>query len=126
MEWLVDNGIVLSLSKSKLLVTCTRKLRRAKEVPTNLQTLRATYSEKLLGMVLNLDFCWDTHLWGRLGMTKITALDWSHNSQKGGTFKKAGKNPPPESPQEPGCRLIHLQATVWVTSHGPILVPKYI
>ena len=70
VEWLADNGMVPSLSKSKLLVTCTKELRRAKEVPINLQitvftpTLRATNSEKLLGMVLNQDFCWDTHMWG--------------------------------------------------------------
>ena len=62
--------MVLSISKSKPIVACTRKLRRARAVSEDLhimvctQQIKATQSEKLLGMVLNRDLTWSTHLWG--------------------------------------------------------------
>ena len=68
VEWLLDNGMVLSLHKSMVIVQATKELRRAKGVPTSMsinvngQILKSVQSAKLLGVVLNQDMTWESHL----------------------------------------------------------------
>ena len=70
VEWLLDNGMVLSLHKSMTIVQATKELRRARGVPANLsinvsgQAVKCVQSAKLLGIVINEDMTWESHLWG--------------------------------------------------------------
>ena len=70
VEWLLDNGMVLSLHKSKFIVQATRELRRTRAIPDDMtisvhnQSLPSTKGTTLLGMILDENITWSTHLWG--------------------------------------------------------------
>ena len=70
VEWLLDNGMVLSLHNSMFIVQATRDLRRARNIPQKLSKLingsklESVESAKLLEMTLNKDMTWEHHLWG--------------------------------------------------------------
>ena len=73
VEWLLDNGMVLSLQKSMFMVQATKELRRTKQIPDNLVInvggvdIKCVETAKLLGLVLNQDMTWEHHLWGYKG-----------------------------------------------------------
>ena len=79
VEWLLDNGMVLILQKSMLIVQATKELRRVKQIPDNMTlnvsgvAVKCVTSAKLLGLTLNQDITWEQHLWGHKG----------ENNQKG-------------------------------------------
>lgn len=70
VSWLDDNRMSTSPSKSKLLITMTKELRAMRHnnlditIKIHYLTIKPTYSEKLLGILVNQDMTWNTHLWG--------------------------------------------------------------
>ena len=69
-QWLMDNMMVVAPKKTKLIVSATRELRAARPIinPVRLKvgevTVEPTQSEKLLGVVIDQDLTWRSHLWG--------------------------------------------------------------
>ena len=69
-DWVKDNRMVCSGSKTKLLVIGTSQLRRSLLAGTNISvnvcgsTIRDTESEQLLGITVNNDLTWSAHLHG--------------------------------------------------------------
>ena len=84
-KWLRDNSMVLPMEKTKLLICCTKELRRAREVPQSCQitvnhhTLDSTPREKLLGLTISDDLCWETYMWGKPGGTRTFYQVLSHS-----------------------------------------------
>ena len=70
VEWLEDNGMIVSPTKSKLMVCAIGELRRARiqgPVPgINVQgsVVEPTRSERVLGLYLDQDLSWRSYLWG--------------------------------------------------------------
>ena len=70
VEWLEDNGMVVSPGKSKLIICTTRDLRRARiqHLPDGVwvqgNLVAPTQSERILGIYLDQSMSWETHLWG--------------------------------------------------------------
>ena len=68
--WLSDNKMVISPSKTKLMVSMTKELRATRHynlsinIKVNNLIISPTPSEKLLGVTLNQDMTWATYLWG--------------------------------------------------------------
>ena len=64
VEWLLDNGMALRLHKSMIIVKATKRLRRPRNIPSNLalrvqgQVLTSVESTKLFGLTLNQDLTW--------------------------------------------------------------------
>ena len=69
-KWLLQNQMVISPAKSKLLIMATRQLRMARSHVMNMtitlsgQYLKPTPSEKLLGVIISKDMTWYAHYWG--------------------------------------------------------------
>ena len=70
VSWLDDNRMSTSPSKSKLLIIMTKELRAMRHpnldftIKIHDLTIKPSYSEKLLGVLVNQDMTWNTHLWG--------------------------------------------------------------
>ena len=75
-NWLADNMMIISLEKSKLIVSMTRELRAARHPNTNISIningtiIAATPSEKLLGITISQDMSWGPYLWGETWRTE--------------------------------------------------------
>ena len=68
-SWLMDNRLCVAADKSKLLIIGTRQLKASKEISemeinVEGQVIKESISEKLLGVVLDNDLSWKTHLYG--------------------------------------------------------------
>ena len=96
-EWVHDNRLVCSGSKTKLLVIGTKELRRTKpeyklSITVAGTRVEETDSEKLLGLLINNTMTWSTHLHGNEEHTGlITKL-----SQRAGIVNKLSKVMPPD------------------------------
>ena len=70
IEWWMDNGRVVSASMNKLIIACSKELRKASQntkahaINVDEVELASTQSEKMLGMVINQNFTWGIHLRG--------------------------------------------------------------
>ena len=71
-EWVKDNRLVCSGSKTKLLVVGTRELRKSKltrcdkiiEIEVDGYKVKESQSERLLGVLINNTMTWENHLYG--------------------------------------------------------------
>ena len=71
-EWVKDNKLVCSGSKTKLLVVGTRELRKCKlvnydktiEIEVDGHKVKESQSERLLGVLINNTMTWENHLHG--------------------------------------------------------------
>ena len=76
-EWLHDNKLVCSGSKTKLLVIGTREMRQPKLLNNTLkltntvagQQVEETDDERLLGLIVNSTMTWHSHLYGRVSFS---------------------------------------------------------
>ena len=106
VSWLKDNMMIVAPGKTKLIVTATPEMRAARLNGVDLSVVvdgvrvYATESEKLLGLMLDQDLTWSTHLWGeswraennqkgvipsliqRLGLIKHLGRVTSHNKMR--------------------------------------------
>ena len=70
VSWLNDNRMVVSPSKTKLILSCTKELRSKRydginfSIEVNNHTIHPTNSEKLLGVIISQDITWAAYLWG--------------------------------------------------------------
>ena len=99
-QWLKDNRLCVAGEKSKLMIIGTKKLRSLKvdnelKIKVDGKEIVETSSEKLLGVVINNELTWKTHLYGdkdnegliqqlskRLGMLKRLARFMSKDKLK--------------------------------------------
>ena len=68
-DWLRDNRMCVAGQKSKLLVVATKglrknKLRRRLSITVDEKRVVETWSEKLLGVIINNQMTWKEHLYG--------------------------------------------------------------
>ena len=71
-EWVKDNKLVCSGSKTKLLIVGTKELRKSKltsknkmiEIEVDGHKVKESQSERLLGVLINNTMTWETHLHG--------------------------------------------------------------
>ena len=101
VEWLLDNGMVLSLNKSMFIVQASRELWRTRDIHANLnisvqgKELPCLQSTKLLEFILNQDDTWENHLWGyRDEEVKLPGLICALNRAVGVIKKLATILPP--------------------------------
>ena len=70
VEWLLDNGMIVSPTKSKLMVCAIGELRRARILGTlpgirvNGNMVEPTRSERVRGLYLDQDLSWRSYIWG--------------------------------------------------------------
>ena len=70
VQWLEDNGMVVSPAKSKLLISANKDLRRARVqgqhqgVTVQGRAVMPTQSERILGLYIDQDLTWKSYLWG--------------------------------------------------------------
>ena len=99
-EWLHDNKLVCSGSKTKLLVIGTREMRQPKLLNNTLkltntvagQQVEETDDERLLGLIVNNTMTWHNHLYGNEENAGLI----SKLSQRAGLVRKLSWVMPPD------------------------------
>ena len=82
VQWIQDNKMLCSGDKTKLLVIGTRGLKQAQledrvlKVRVGDNTVEETKDEKLLGILMSNNYCWNSHLNGngKKGKDKVMGL----------------------------------------------------
>ena len=99
-EWVHDNKLVCSGSKTKLLVIGTREMRQSRLLNNNLRLtitvaghqVEETESERLLGLIVNNTMTWHNHLYGNEEHAGLI----SKLSQRAGLVRKLSWVMPPD------------------------------
>ena len=69
VDWMTTNKMIISESKTKLMLSCTNALRRTQDIGTLEVTIKGmrvkeSKSEKILGITVSNDLTWKHHFYG--------------------------------------------------------------